>query len=156
MDLMQQWRNGTLALVHLAKSYKTLNITQRKSSTGRNIIQGIRQQVSADPGRYQEHIWKGNQIHQTRPSKENYDSNYYEGTTSHHTNRCYGHSPSDQESRKNDSLGSRKQVPNLNQDNQDRLGRENTPSYNQHGNLGRIRDEPFQTRPSQMLQMSEI
>ena len=41
MDLMQQWGNETLALVHLAKSYKTLNITKRKTSTGRNIIQAL-------------------------------------------------------------------------------------------------------------------
>ena len=41
MDLMQQWGNETLALVHLAKSYNTLNITKRKSSTGRNIIHAL-------------------------------------------------------------------------------------------------------------------
>ena len=105
---------------------------------------------------YQEPVWKGNQIHQTRPSKKIHDSNHYEGTASHHTRRCYGHSPSDQESRNNNSLGSRKQVPNGNQDTQDRLGKKNSPSYNQPRNPGRIRDEASQTLPSQMLQISEI
>ena len=39
IDLMNQWENETLVLVHLAKVYKGLNISKRKSTTGRNIIQ---------------------------------------------------------------------------------------------------------------------
>ena len=38
IDLMGQWDNETLVLVHLAKSYKTIKLTKRKSSTGRNIL----------------------------------------------------------------------------------------------------------------------
>ena len=38
IDLMRQWDNETLVLVHLAKGYKTLKISKRKSATGRNIL----------------------------------------------------------------------------------------------------------------------
>ena len=38
IDLSNQWDNETLVLVHLAKSYKGLQITKRKSATGRNIL----------------------------------------------------------------------------------------------------------------------
>ena len=46
IDLMSQWDNETLVLVHLAKGYKTLRITKRKSTTGRNILRAENQSAA--------------------------------------------------------------------------------------------------------------